>query len=405
MKNVVLFLTALILGTSGVMAMAMATATTNSGDKVSDIESFRYNDSFIFVENGITFSVYPDGEFDFYIENQVTGRRNGVTFNSGFDYSPYAQYDDYGAVIQVEDVPVYYDNYGRVTQIGDVDINYNRNRVNRVGNMYVYYNSRGFYDHHTGYINVYNRHYVYQPFHAFFARPSVGLCLVYNRPYRRYYSPIRYTYYNPYRHNTRRAYAKIGRTHRYNNVRSERSQIYRNDQRVAVRDKAVRSNRSVAKRSITTTRSNRSVAKPIRTERSQTVKRSANLAPSRSGNSVGLRSSSSRSVSQAPSRSKISTATRSSSSRSVSQAPSKSRSNAATRSSSSRSVSQAPSRRTSSAATRSSSSRSVNKAPSRSQNSVSSRSASSRSTASRATSGSNRNTQARTSSSRSSRRY
>ncbi|HZJ19866.1 MAG TPA: hypothetical protein VFD35_05880, partial [Pricia sp.] len=118
MKNVVLFLTALILGTSG----AMATTTTNSGDKVSENLAYRNNDSFIFVENGITFSVYPDGEFDFSIDEYVSGSRNGVTFNSGYDYSPYTQYDDYGAVIQVENVPIYYDYYGRVTQIGDVDI-------------------------------------------------------------------------------------------------------------------------------------------------------------------------------------------------------------------------------------------------------------------------------------------
>ncbi len=238
MKNLVLFLSALVLGTSG------ASATTTDESRVSKRLTNRYNDSFIFVENGITFSVYPDGEFDFYIDEQVTGRKNGVTFNSGYDYSPYTQYDDYGAVIQVENVPIYYDYYGRVSQIGDVNISYNRNRVQRVGGMYVYYNPSGFYDYHTGYINAYNRQYVFRPFHAFFSRPALGLCLVYNRPYRRYYSPVRYTYYHPYAHNVRRAYAQIGRTHRYNKIRSERSRIYRNDRRVAVRDNAVRSNRN-----------------------------------------------------------------------------------------------------------------------------------------------------------------
>ena len=101
MKNLVLFFSALILGTSGILA------SSTVDDKVATRNAYQYDNSFIFVENGITFSVYPDGEFDFYIENQVTGRKNGVTFNSGYDYSPYAQYDDYGAVIQVENVGIY----------------------------------------------------------------------------------------------------------------------------------------------------------------------------------------------------------------------------------------------------------------------------------------------------------
>lgn len=242
MKNLVLIFTAMILGTSGVFATGI------NEDKVATRNAYRYDNSFIFVENGITFSVYPDGEFDFYIENQVTGIRNGITFNSGFDYSPYAQYDDYGAVIQVENVPVYYDYYGRVNQIGSVDINYVNRRVRRIGGMSVFYNNRGFYDYHTGYINIYNRSYVYRPFHRWFSRPAINLCLVYNSPYRRYYTPIRYSYYNPYRNNFRKAYVNVGRPHRFNEVRHERDRIYRNDKRVAARDNSYRTNRNDVRR-------------------------------------------------------------------------------------------------------------------------------------------------------------
>ncbi|MFS4469184.1 hypothetical protein [Maribacter sp. 2210JD10-5] len=254
MKNLVLLFTAILFSTTG----AFANGTVE--DKVALRNAYRNNNSFIFVENGITFSVYPDGEFDFYIEDYVTGRRNGITFNSGFDYNPYAQYDDYGAVIQVENVPIFYDYYGRVSQIGDVDIRYRNGRVRRLGGMTVFYNNRGFFDYHTGFINIYNRNYVYRPFHRWFVRPSVNLCLVYNRPYRRFYTPIRYTYYNPYRFNTRRAYVNIGRTHRYNRVRQERARVYRNDRRVAVRNNnSLRNNRSIADRG--DVRSNRTVSR------------------------------------------------------------------------------------------------------------------------------------------------
>ncbi|MGB3152196.1 MAG: hypothetical protein WBB27_16185 [Maribacter sp.] len=288
MKNLVLLFTAILLGTTGVFA------TSTLEDKVAVRNAYNYNNSFIFVENGITFSVFPDGEFDFYIENQISGRRNGITLNSGFDYSPFVQYDDYGAVIQVENVPIFYDFNGRVTQIGDVDIRYRNGRVRRLGGMSVFYNNRGFFDYHTGFINIYNRNYVYRPFHRWFARPALGFSLVLNRPYRRFYTPIRYTYYNPYRNNFRRSYAQIGREHRYNRVRRERANIYRNDKRVAVRDNSFRTNRSVAKRG-NNYRTNRSVAKRgdgLRTGRS--VASNSNVRSNR--NNVGSTSTVKRST-------------------------------------------------------------------------------------------------------------
>ncbi len=230
MKKLVLFITAVALGTLGSQASKMDEAMTLA-------TGHGYGNSFIFVENGVTFSVYPDGEFDFYMDNRVNvgvGAQIGnvgITFNSGYNYNPYVQYDDYGAVIQVENIPIYYDYYGRVSQIGSVDIYYDRGRVRRIGGMHVYYNGVVF-SHFTGFINIYNRHYVYRPFHRYFLRPSIAI--VYTTPYRRYYRPVRYTYYAPYRNNHRKVYAAIGKEYRYD--KNRRAQIYRNDNRVAVRD-------------------------------------------------------------------------------------------------------------------------------------------------------------------------
>ncbi len=265
MKNYVLLLTALVLGTAGSLA-----ATPE--DKVVPPIGDGYGNSFIFVENGITFSVYPDGEFDFYIDERanygasINTRHASITFNSGFDYDPYVQYDDYGAVIQVENVPIYYDYYGRVDQIGDVNIRYRNGRLYRLGSMHVFYNNNGYYDYHTGYINAYNRYYEYRPFHGYFARPALGFCLVFNRPYRQYYSPVRYTYYRPYRSNHRRAYARTGEHYTYNKA-NKRDQVYRNDKRVVARDngsrrsEANRSNSSSATRSQAADRTSRTVSR------------------------------------------------------------------------------------------------------------------------------------------------
>ena len=63
MKKLVLIIAAVLFGIPSIQAEitnTMATAT-----------NYRYGNSFIFLEDGVTFSVYPDGEFDFYIDNRV----------------------------------------------------------------------------------------------------------------------------------------------------------------------------------------------------------------------------------------------------------------------------------------------------------------------------------------------
>ncbi len=205
-----------------------------------------YADAFVFDEMGVTFSVYPDGEFDFYLGDacQSTTVSNGyvdVTFNSGYDYNPYVQYDDFGAVVQVENVPVYYDYYGRVSQIGDVLINYRNRRVCQVGGLRVFYNRQGYYAYHTGFINVWNPYFVYRPFYVAFARPTINLCFVRATPYRQYYSPIRYTYYRPYVHNVRPCYATVGHTYRppagYGRAHHRYTQTARGGERAVLRER------------------------------------------------------------------------------------------------------------------------------------------------------------------------
>ena len=131
-----------------------------------------YGKSYIFVVDTVEFSVFPDGQFDFtYIGNNTnvsfSSSNVNISYNSGYNYDMYVQYDNYGAVIQVEGVPIYYDEFGRIAQAGDVEIRYSNRRIVRVGGLYVHYNYYGYYSHSTGYINPFNYYYVYQPWHIF----------------------------------------------------------------------------------------------------------------------------------------------------------------------------------------------------------------------------------------------
>jgi hypothetical protein len=200
--------------------------------------------AYIFIEGGVEFSIFPDGQFDF----QYVGPQNGaevvfstpgvnISFNGGQDYEAYVQYDDYGAIVKVEEVPVFYDEYGRIVQAGTVDISYRNRRLVRVGGLNIFYNNYGYYDYCVGYINPFNKFYVYRPWHAYYVRPTYNNCIVWDVPYRRYYSPVRYSYYNhvryynnryttPYRNSRRDFYNPGSRVH-YSNGKTAINRNYR----------------------------------------------------------------------------------------------------------------------------------------------------------------------------------
>ncbi len=209
MKQLLFLLTSLFL--TG--ATISANTTTNGLDNNAYASSFvrGYGNSFIFVEQGVEFAVFRDGQFDFNV-NQYGPKFSayadlgsvGISFNTGHSYDAYVQYDDYGAVVQIENVPIYYDYYGRIVRAGSVRISYNNyGYINRVGGLFVHYNAYNRYSHYTGYINVYNRSYIARSWHTYYAAPIIDLCIVFNRPYRRYYKAQRHTYYRPYRDNYR----------------------------------------------------------------------------------------------------------------------------------------------------------------------------------------------------------
>jgi hypothetical protein len=216
-----------------------------------------YGESFTFTENGVTFAVFQNGEFDFYINPRsgvqvgYRSRNVNLSFNSGYNYDAYVQYDDYGAIIQIENIPIYYDYYGRVSRIGSINIYYNHGRLVRLGGLYVHYDNYGYYSYYTGYINRYNRHYVYHPYHNFFIRPYFDFRVVSYKPYRYYYTPKRYMYYRDHSRNA--YYGKYAKRRSYNTNDRRRFATAKVPKRQS--DRIARTERYVdSKRYATTTR-------------------------------------------------------------------------------------------------------------------------------------------------------
>jgi len=299
----------LIMATFLFVGFGVQASTFKADNSSKNYYNNDYGDSFTFVERDVTFAVFQNGEFDFYINprNQRGGlgvnyQGNGVniSFNSGYDYGPYVQYDDYGAIIQVENIPIYYDYYGRVSRIGNTRISYDSGRLVRIGGLHVYYNRQGYYSHYSGYINNYNRGYVFHPYHNYFTRPLFDFRIVSYNPYRSHYHPTRYTYYSDHSrnkyydkhykrngHDTRRVAAKSV-PNRYVDKRTDRSE---NIDRRNTNDRTSQGNRNNSSMNNTDRRAT-TVNRPASNERTTTVNRpTSNERTNQAGNSSERRTS------------------------------------------------------------------------------------------------------------------
>ncbi|WP_339623893.1 hypothetical protein [uncultured Winogradskyella sp.] len=269
----------LFLFASLMLVNITATATTNTIEgETSIMNSVRgYGNSFIFNEAGIEFSVFADGQFDFYIPNYgpnvnvgINNPNFSISFNSGFDYNPYLQYDSFGAIIQIENTPVFYDFFGRVNQVGNIFINYNGfGRINRIGGLNIHYRNNVFW-RYDGFINNFNRGYVYRPWHRFYGVPQANFCIVNLNPYRQFYTPVRHIYYRPYRNNVRhfningrRGNTEFGRRSNTTRISDRYVQRPRNNRERTIRRNATRNNTAIAStrasRLNSTSRANRSI--------------------------------------------------------------------------------------------------------------------------------------------------
>jgi len=213
-----------------ILALLFVGVTASANTAGNTFAPYKYGEAFIFVEGGVEFAVYPNGEFDFHYNPRflntsiahIPNPGRNISYNAGYNYDAFVQYDDFGAVIQIENVPVYYDFYGRLIQAGDVVIRYdNQGRIARVGGMSIRYNRFNQPIRYVGIINHYNTRYVYRPWHQYYMRPHMNYRVVYYEPYRAFYEPVRMNYfqYNTFYQN--------------NNYYYNKSNFYRPGQQVA----------------------------------------------------------------------------------------------------------------------------------------------------------------------------
>ncbi len=130
-----LLLVVAILGLTNLFA----TNTTNER-----IVNYKYDDAVTFLERGIEFHVFLNGDFDF--------NRNTI-----YNNRTYIRKDHFGRIQQIGNTVINYGFNGNVTGIGNVPIRYNFGQLSSVGNLQIQYDRWG-YPHYTGFVRQ-NRFY------------------------------------------------------------------------------------------------------------------------------------------------------------------------------------------------------------------------------------------------------
>lgn len=152
MKNITLLVASILLAGS----TANAATTTLFGEKSFMVN---FNDEPItFVERGIAFYVFPDGQFDFNTEPTVgddlyykkSGKRSSsanATYGAPGVRRPAQgvriEHDSQGRIRRIGNVFINYDAYDRIKRIGSVYMTYNRYALSQVGGLQIIYSRNG----------------------------------------------------------------------------------------------------------------------------------------------------------------------------------------------------------------------------------------------------------------------
>ncbi|MEQ3500307.1 hypothetical protein ABMY20_11155 [Tenacibaculum sp. SSH1-16] len=119
------------------LLLAMMSLTTVNADNIEKSTSkigvtYRYNEAVTFVERGIQFHVFLNGDFDF-----------NTHYDRYSDYGVRIKRDRRGRVRSVGNVYINYDARGNVKRIGSVFMRYKFGNLFKVGNLHIQYDRWG----------------------------------------------------------------------------------------------------------------------------------------------------------------------------------------------------------------------------------------------------------------------
>jgi hypothetical protein len=157
MKTITLLVAANLL--VGSLAFATTDERTVAFDRTRGA-AIHYNDAepIVFMERGIEFFVFLNGDFDFNTRPQDSQgsyfyRRGASARGNGgvaVNYGVRIEHDSFGRVRRVGNIFINYDQFNRVNRIGTVYMRYNNFALTQIGGMQIAYNRRGQIAHIVG---------------------------------------------------------------------------------------------------------------------------------------------------------------------------------------------------------------------------------------------------------------
>lgn len=132
MKKITLLIASILL----VGSVASASEVINFPKETGFPVNTRNAEPIVFMQRGIEFYIFPDGQFDF---NTVPSTNTDFYYrsdrrNTNRTFGVPRSYSNIGVRIE-------HDNFGRIRRVGNVFMNYDMdNRIKRIGNVYITYN-------------------------------------------------------------------------------------------------------------------------------------------------------------------------------------------------------------------------------------------------------------------------
>lgn len=136
MKKLLLLLVTLVM-----MFPTMEAQRRESNKYSLDFEGLKSIQPIVFVENGIQFSVMPNGKFKF-----AKYRRNTMKYGTKNRWKKQrnakVKRDHFGRIVRVDNVSIKYKR-GKIDRIGTVDFKYRRGQLKQVGNLFIIHKRNG----------------------------------------------------------------------------------------------------------------------------------------------------------------------------------------------------------------------------------------------------------------------
>jgi len=148
MKKITLLVASILL--LGNVAKASELNFTNDNNRTR----FSFDEPISFVERGIEFFVFPNGDFDFNTRPDDSqgdyfykgaGKKEGKVIQRGgpVNFGTLIEQDSFGRVRRVGNTFINYDTRDRVSRIGSVYMRYNRFALTQIGGLRIAYNRFG----------------------------------------------------------------------------------------------------------------------------------------------------------------------------------------------------------------------------------------------------------------------